>query len=396
MSACGGSAIGGKNKIIFLILIGIILITTGASCSGCGTKKDGGVYRSDDRAQNWTQKSFIEQVKKKVTTMGSSTVLSLELDPTDANIIYAGTKGQGIFISKNGGEDWDSTAQKTGNIYSINVDAHDANIIFATNDYSIIKSVDQGATWEVVHTDSKKKNFTKVIVDTFDHNKIYAASLSGIVYKSMDQGNNWEIKLQLEDDGIKNIFMRPDTRILYALTESGNVLKTITGGEIEGSITTPNEVKFKKQENPVNKAWATIFTAEHNKKWPTAKNAFNFFIFKNYPNIVFMSTRHGLLKSIDDANTWVEVPTLIPLEDADNEKINNLIVDPIDSNYIYFTIINSNKIYKSSDAGDNWQFIENFPSTRYVNTMIIDPETPTTLYIGMLIPEEKKGLIKSK
>lgn len=385
-----------RHKIIFLILISVVLITTGASCSGCGSKKDGGVYRSDDRAQNWSQKSFIEQVKKKITTMGTYTVLSLELDPLDANMIYAGTKGQGILVSKNGGEDWDFTGQKTGNIYSIDIDQQDNSIIYATNDYYAIKSVDQGATWEIVHTDSKKKNFTKIIIDAFDHKKIYVSSLSGIVYKSIDQGNNWEIKLQLEDDGIKNLYMRPDTRILYALTESGDVRKTVTGGEIDSSIVVAEEIKSKKQENPVNKAWVTIFTEEHNKKWPTAKRAANFFIFDNYPNVTFIATTHGLLKSIDDCKAWEEVPTLIPLEDTDNEKINNLIVDPMDSNYIYFTINNSAKIYKSSDAGENWQFIENFPSTRYINTMIIDQVTPNTLYAGMLIPEEKKGLIKTK
>lgn len=385
-----------KNRIIYLVLIGLVLITTGASCGSCGAKKDGGVYRSDDRAQSWTQKSFIEQVKKKITTMGSYTILCLTLDPTDANIIYAGTKGQGILMSKNGGEDWDPTAQKTGNIYSIDINQKNPNMIFATNDYSVIRSIDQGATWEIIHTDSKKKNFTKVIIDTFDPNKIYTASLSGIVYKSIDQGSNWEIKLQLEDNGIKNIFMRPDTRILYALTQNGDVLKTITGGEIEGNTIISSEVKSKKLENPVNKAWTTIFTEEYIKNWPTAKTAANFFIFKNYPNVIFMATKHGLLKSVDDAVSWVEVPTLIPLDDTDNEKINNFIVDPIDSNYLYFTINNSNKIYKSSDGGDNWQYIENFPSTKFINTMIIDSETPNTLYVGMLIPEEKKGLIKTK
>jgi photosystem II stability/assembly factor-like uncharacterized protein len=385
-----------NKKIIYLTIIGIVLLLTGASCSGCGTKKDGGIYRSEDQGENWTQKSFIQQIKRKTYTMGSYTILALKFDPKDANIVYVGTKGQGILLSKNGGENWETTAQKTGNIYSLDIDTLDTNIIYATNDYSILKSTDQGATWETVHTESKKQNFSNIIIDTFDHNKIYAASLSGIVYKSWDQGNNWEIKLQLEDDKIKNIFMRPDTRVLYALTDRGDILKTITGGELEGIIITEPETKAKKQENTVNKAWTSIFTEEHKEKWPTAKSAANFFIFKEYPNIMYMTTQHGLMKSSDEGKTWTEVSTLIPLEDNDNKKIDNLLLDPQNSSNMYFTITNSSKIYISSDAGNNWHIIENFPSTRYISKLIIDPQTPQVLYAGMLIPEEKKGLIKTK
>ncbi|MFH0819209.1 MAG: YCF48-related protein [Patescibacteria group bacterium] len=383
-----------NKKILYLFAIFMMLITLGASCSGCSSKpKDGGVYKSTDQGETWEQKTFISKVKRKVYTISELNITCFEFDKNDSNVVYAGTMGAGIVVTKNGGENWEATGLTTGNIYSIDIDPIDRNILYAAKDYYIIRTVDGGANWETVHTDTKKNKFNQVIIDTYDPHKIYAVSDSGIVYKSVDQGVNWEIKLQLDSE-IKNLYMRDrDTRILYALTQDGDIYKTTTGGEL--IVSDENVDNQDESELIVNNAWTNIITKEHKDKWPTGKTAKNMFIFPQEPNSIYMVTRHGLLKSTNEGASWVEMKTLIPLDDKENDKIINLNMDALDSRIMYFTISGTDKIHKSTNSGGNWKVIENFPSTKLIKTLVINPYEPSTLYTGIEIPEEKGGLIKT-
>lgn len=382
-----------KNSLIYLSLIIIFLLFTGASCTSCKKVSGGGVYKSSDKAESWVAKTFINKVKNKTYTIAEYNILCFEIDPDDSNYIYAGTKGHGLIVSPNGGDSWESTGLTSGNINSIDIDPYDYTKIYVAQDSSILKSTDEGETWETIHTDTNKKTFVKILIDTYDTNKIYAASQSGIVYKSYDQGVNWTIVLQLAD-GIENLFMRKkDTRILYVLTAADNVYYTISGGESPFDYNKTIAAKDNK-ELTVNDNWLTIFTKEEKKAWPNAAKAKNLFISPTDDNAIYITNSYSLQKSTDNGNSWEEIRTLIPVNSKDNEKITNFLIDPMEPNIMYFTLSSSNKIYKSIDTGLNWKLIENFPSSKLIYTLIIKTDDTNILYAGMQIPEEKKGLIK--
>jgi photosystem II stability/assembly factor-like uncharacterized protein len=363
-----------NKKIFFLLPLLLILIISGASCVKA---KDGGVYKSEDQAENWAQKVFMSKVKRKTVTMADYEISCLKVDPLDSNIIYAGTKEKGLMMTKDAGETWTVTGLTSGNVLSVDIDPANNQTIYIAKDTSVLRSSDQGINWETVHTDSQKGNINKVLIDSYDSKRIYAASASGILYKSTDQGNNWFIKFQTEDtdEPIIDFYLRKnDTRIIYLLLDNGDVQKSISGGE-QGD-------------------WATIFTKEHKEKWPDAKGAKNFFIFDNDPNGMYMTAEQGLLKSADEGLNWTQINTLIPAVNDDNKKIINLSIDPQNNNILYFTISGSNKIHKSTDSGKEWHIIENFPSTRLITDLIIDPKNSNILYAGTQMPAKKKGLIQ--
>ncbi|MFY9611575.1 MAG: hypothetical protein WAU45_23550 [Blastocatellia bacterium] len=84
-------------------------------------------------------------------------VQALAIDPSNADIIYAGTDGGGVLKSTNGGAVW--TTLNTGNttprilpfrpdyIPSIAIDRSSTNIIYAGTDGGIIKSTNGGLSW---------------------------------------------------------------------------------------------------------------------------------------------------------------------------------------------------------------------------------------------------------
>lgn len=360
-----------KKAFLLLFSLFIILTLSGLNCKS--EPKDGGIFKSTDQAETWTQKVFVSQVKKKTVTIADYEILTFKFDPTDSNILYAGTKGKGLIVTKDGGETWQNTGISAGNIYSLDIDQKNNQLLFAAQDSTIMRSQDGGINWEAIHTDSQKGNFVKVIIDSYDSQKIYAAASSGLIYKSDDQGSNWLIKFQAPE-GLTNLFIRAnDTRILYAQTVSGEIYKTTTGGE--------------------QNDWQLFFTKDHKAKYPDAQTAKTFNIFDSYPTTIYITARQGLLKSTDEGATWQQIKTLIPALSGDNDTITNLIVDPINPDIMYFTLSKSTKIHKTVNGGTDWHIIENFPSTKYISVLTVDPKNPSILYTGMINPVKKKGLL---
>jgi len=356
--------------LLFFVLLASTLMLTGLSCKA--TPKDGGVYKSADQAESWTQKVFIQKVKNKTYTISEYDINCFKFDPLDVNILYAGTKSNGLIITKDAGETWQPTGLAAGNISSFDIDPSNNLFMYATKDSTVLRSKDGGTTWETIHTDSQKGTFVKILVDTYDPTRLYVASTSGLLYKSIDQGNNWYIKFQ-SDEAISNFYLRhTDTRIIYILSAKGDVQKSVTGGE--------------------QNDWQTIFTKEHKEKWPKAAKAKNFFIIDSEPANMYMTALQGMLVSSDEGANWRVIDTLIPSESSDNEKIFDLKKDPNDPNIYYFYLKNSNKIYKSTDGGKEWHMIENYPTTKYINTFIINPNDTNIIYTGTLSPPKKKGL----
>jgi uncharacterized protein (TIGR03437 family) len=79
-----------------------------------------GLYRSADGGSGWTPAG---------TGIGTRSVLSLAINPQDANYVYAGTARGGVFASTDGGDNWVSTGPSNLDANAVAVDA-DARFVF--------------------------------------------------------------------------------------------------------------------------------------------------------------------------------------------------------------------------------------------------------------------------
>ena len=110
----------------------------------------GGVWKTTDGGKNWVPLT---------DTQASLAIGSLALDPTNGQVIYAGTGeensaesqgGQGILKSTDGGSTWTllGQAQFAGrHIGSIVVDRSNSAHVMAAGDMGLWNSLDAGATW---------------------------------------------------------------------------------------------------------------------------------------------------------------------------------------------------------------------------------------------------------
>ena len=118
----------------------------------------GGIWKTTDAGTHW------EPIGDALVNLDVSV---LAFDPQDHSVIYAGTgegyfredvrgtqlplRGNGIFVTRNGGGSWSRLASTAGeDFYWVNdliVSTHDSNRIYAATRTGVWRSLDAGATW---------------------------------------------------------------------------------------------------------------------------------------------------------------------------------------------------------------------------------------------------------
>lgn len=362
---------------VLIVSVGIILL--GASC---GTPQDGGLFRSLDYADTWESRNFVSQEGRRAQTIGNVNVTRMAFHPEDSNIAFLGTKGNGIYITVDAGEHWAQGQISTGNIYAIAIDPINPEIMYIAKDISILKSEDSGKTWEIVYTDVKGAKINTLVVDSYDHSRIYAGTSAGAVFKSIDFGINWDLRMQMEEPVKELLIPTYNTRIIYALLDDGQIFKTISSAE----PTDPEKA------DEVNSGWYELLPSEVRDQFDGPMDVFDMALDPTEESILYIVTKRGLMRGQNEATEWSDVPTLLGFNESENEYVRNISIDQDDSDIIYFTI--DRIIHRSLDYGKTWTTIETFPSTREITSFNIDSEVSNVIYAGTELKEEKGGLIK--
>lgn len=209
-------------------------------------------------AANWTSLGD-------VSTIGGR-VLCLAIDPNNSNNLWVGSASGGIWRSTNGGNNWTSVPTNLPllGVSSILVDPSNSNVIYAgtgevyrvdtsnigfnvwktrgTYGIGIIKSTNGGVTWTQVLPRTTDQMFAiqKLKFDPTNSNTIYACATDGL-YRSTDAGANWsKIYTNIY---IKDIVINPTNtnqivisvgnmvnsdKGIYRTTNGNNVLPTFT------------------------------------------------------------------------------------------------------------------------------------------------------------------------
>jgi photosystem II stability/assembly factor-like uncharacterized protein len=105
------------------------------------------------------------------------------IDPTDPDIVYLATIGDGVLTSRDGCQSWEPRNQGLGNIYvnTIAIDYEDPNRIYAGTDGGVYTSFDAGQHWSEVNEGLLGANVIySIAVDPENPANVYAATPYGI------------------------------------------------------------------------------------------------------------------------------------------------------------------------------------------------------------------------
>lgn len=114
---------------------------------------------------------------------------ALAIDRQNANIVYVGTNGSGVYKTADGGSTWSGGG--AGVVRSLAINSHTPSVIYAgTDDLGVLKSTDGGASWTPVNIGLTSSGIRVVAVDPIATATVYAGTATG-VFKSIDGGGAW-------------------------------------------------------------------------------------------------------------------------------------------------------------------------------------------------------------
>lgn len=344
-----------KKLILLIILSFAFLFMTGCEIN-IGTSNSGkGVLVSEDFGETWQQKTKgflgIKKKEKIKDILSKEKINVLILDPQNSKTIYIGTERQGLFVSEDQGEVWKNILNKVKKISDIAIDPKVSDIIYCASGRTILKTTNRGETWASIYIEPQANaQITSLAIDFNEPNNIYMATSLGIL-KSKNYGNTWEV-LKWVNKGVKKIYFHTfDSKKIFAVSYEEGIFKTSDAGKTWEQI----------NESLKNfKGGTTIYDL-----WPGREKE------------IFLATKYGFLKSDNDGQKFEEIKTLIK---PSTSEISQIGINPKNSQEIYFT--SKNTFYKSIDNGKNWT-MRSLPSSSSVNLLVIDPNEPRRIYLGM-------------
>ena len=268
---------------------------------------------------------------------------SIAIDPSNSSIVYVGTNDGSLFKSTNGGATWSfaNTGLPEGDVFAIAIDPTTTSTLYAAlSGQGVFKSTDGGATWNASSTGITSIFLSALAIDPSTPSTLYLGTTSGGVFKSTDSGANWSaINNGISTTDVRSLAIDPSTpATLYAGTWGSGVFKSTDSGA--------NWTAF-------NTNLTNLFV-----------NALA--IDPSTPATLYAGTGGGgVFKSTDSGANWSAINT-----GMGSQWVNALVFDPTSSSTLYAGT-NAGGVFKSTDSGANWSAINAGISTADIRSLAV-------------------------
>ncbi len=362
----------------------------------------GGVCRSPDGGETFA--SVAEGLPQHVGKPGApspmtSNFLKVAVDPTDADLVYAGASswvGAGLFRSADGGASWERITHRgeDGNmemgwismgglpsIKCIAISPAKPGRIFFGDPMRILLSDDGGASWEQRYTREVRPGWwqgtglettciSSITVDPTDSDRVYFGYADVGLLVTEDGGKSFARRVE----GIPwHGDMAPvvvDPQRPNALWCGMGKVKRHTGGVA--------------RSEDYGKSWTAVGKPEAGL--PDAATAHLVLDPVSDPDsrtLYVTSAGHGVYKSTDGGATWRLASSGLPVGKDFTARC--LLLSPHDRREVFVAVPYSQEmplgaIYKSSDGGGSWRKLNQEPELPDVFGLAIDPRDAAVIF----------------
>jgi photosystem II stability/assembly factor-like uncharacterized protein len=322
----------------------------------------GWIYESWNGGGDW----------KRLASVGKRDNLALDsivVDSVNSKRILVGawilgSSEGGLYISNDGGVNWESEADMRGqSIRSLAAAPSDPKTLVAGTLTGVYRSTDGGEHWQLISPVGSQEihEVESVAIDPANPQIIYAGTWH-LPWKTTDGGEHWTNIKQgvIDDSDVFSIIVDPkDPSVVYASACSG-IYKSLNGGE-----------KFQKVQGIPSTARRTRVLMQDPQNL----------------NIVFAGTTEGLFRTGDSGATWVRTtgPEVI---------VNDVYVDPANTNRILLAT-DRGGVLASNDGGYSFLPANNGFSARQITSYIGDAAQPATIYVGVVNDKAWGGVFVS-
>ncbi|TSC72045.1 MAG: hypothetical protein G01um101470_431 [Parcubacteria group bacterium Gr01-1014_70] len=239
----------------------------------------------------------------------------------------------------------------------------DADVRMRSQDaYLALETEGRGYVMKLVGTEFKELFFAPlesspvraVATDPFAADTIYAGAGTAL-YISEDDGDTWRTLHQFRKK-IQDVHVHPHIAGWYLVTtESGDMFRSSDyGGSWED----------------ISRGFSKFKDARKNQQVRVDP----------VTNTFYLTSDYGLLRSLDNAATWQEVPLLVP---PDSLPILGFAVHPAKPHVLYVSA--ASQLYKSEDGGRTWSG-SLFSEKGTIRVITFSPSPPYYLLLGFSPP----------
>lgn len=350
-------------RISKLFLLSCVVVLAGAGCLGskAETGPDGGVFKTIDGGQEWAQAVAVPSARG-VGTIAGTNIVAMEMDPQDHEVIYLGTRENGMLYSLDAGSSWQqprATVLREGAIAAMEVDPSNVCTGYFARGPRVYKTTDCLRTIDSeTYVETRAGvNIVRIAVDWFNTQVVWLGLSNGDVLKSENGGDTWRTVLVNRRAVTSILINNADSRIVLVGLENDGFQKTVDAGATWVSV--EDELKDFRNANRVH-----ALTQD-----ATSSN-------------VLAATAYGILRSTDFGSTWTP---LALVTSPGQVTINALGMDPNNANTIYYAA--GGTFYISNDGGVNWD-TQRLPTARQPQVLLVDPENPNVVYVGAASVED--------
>lgn len=287
-----------------------------------------GVYKSRDSGENWEFRS---------QGLGDAHVLSLAIDPLSSSTVYAGTFGDAIYKTQDGGQQWyPANVGLKGHVSVVNAFAFypkNPKTILSATTVGVFLSTNEGGEWIEKVGNMESVYAVSLQFDPFDPDLLFVGT-SGGIYRSRDLGEHWEKK---NDGLIKN-----EVGSAMSLGVNGILINTKKRNEI--LIGTTAGI-FRSQDNGDH--W-TIITEGIGPRFVIGLS-----LDERDGKTVYAGTDLGVYKSVDSGQSWS-----VKNDGLESKVVRSIALNKNRPDTIFAGT--QNGLYKSVNGGEKWEIIKRF------------------------------------
>ncbi|MFZ1704906.1 MAG: hypothetical protein WAT79_11210 [Saprospiraceae bacterium] len=338
-------------------------------------------YKNGDRSMtaNWTS---LGPTTTPGGYSGIGRINCVAFHPTNANIIWVGSPGGGLWKSTDGGSTWNTTFdnQVVLGVSAIVIHPTTPNTMYiATGDgdgsdtYStgVLKSLDGGVTWNTTGLNwavTNQRRIRRLIMDPDDSNMLLAATTNGL-YRTTNGGTNWTqmnassfYDVEANPDASSNTFYASTSSAIYRSTNNGanwTNVQTISGSNRISLAVSPNNISYVYALSSLssNNGFNGIYRSENSGASYTVR--------ATTPNLLGWNANGG----DTGGQGWYDLA---------------LAVDPTDAEIVYTGGVNC---WKSTNGGTGWSLRTHWSGSSGVQTIhadhhVLEWQDNTTLWLG--------------
>lgn len=294
-------------------------------------------------------------------------VPEVAVSPSAPNRVFAGTRGDGVWLSEDFGATWKKPCygkRGPGKVRCLTMDPRDSNILYAgTEPIDVFISRDAAKSWERLDSvwnipwvstitypvSTVEPHVRDITIDPKNPKTMYVALQVGYMLKTNDGGATWALLNKNLDCDVHTIVLHP---------EDSNRIFIATGGHDCRAGRAPGRALYSSSDG--GQSWAPM-AAEFKEEYSIPLT-----IHPKKPNLIYSALANGqpgqwrkresgaeafLIQSMDAGKSWKKLDGEVSR--ANKSFVEALAFDPADSDRMFAAQQNGD-LFGSVDSGDIW------------------------------------------